>query len=63
MVAESQIVKTISDAGYNFDEAELSEKFNYTITKKEPLKLTPVNPLEQPKPGENPEEIPEEIKQ
>lgn len=32
---EAAIVKTISDAGYNFDEEELSEKFNYTIVRKE----------------------------
>jgi phage gp29-like protein len=38
---ESRIVKNISDAGYMIDEEELSEKFNYTISKKEipvPLK-------------------------
>jgi phage gp29-like protein len=37
LVNEAGIVKTISDAGYNFDEEELSEKFNYSLTKKEPL--------------------------
>lgn len=58
LVSEATIVKTISDAGYNFDESELSEKFSYTITKKEPLKLNPNNPLE--KDGE--EEMSEEEK-
>ena len=31
---ESEIIKNISAAGYDFDETELSEKFNYTLTKK-----------------------------
>lgn len=32
---EAEIVKTLSDAGYDFDEQELSEKFNWTVTKKQ----------------------------
>jgi phage gp29-like protein len=42
--SEALIVKTISDAGFDFDEVELSEKFNYTITKKKPLDLKPNEP-------------------
>jgi phage gp29-like protein len=38
---EADIVQKLSAAGYNFDEKELSEKFNYTITKKEALNLVP----------------------
>ncbi len=53
---ESRIVKTISDAGYDFDERELSEKFNWTLTKKKPLDLKQ-NPFDkEKKPGENPED-------
>ena len=33
---EADIVKILSDAGFKFDVDELSEKFNYTLTKKEP---------------------------
>ena len=44
LVQEATIVKTLSDAGYDFDQEELSEKFNYTLTKKEPLKLAPTEP-------------------
>jgi phage gp29-like protein len=32
---ESKIIKNLSDAGYDFDEVQLSEKFNYNILKKE----------------------------
>ncbi len=45
---ESVIVKNLSDAGYDFDETELSQTFNYTITKKQPLKLNPAQPAELP---------------
>jgi phage gp29-like protein len=38
---EAEIIKSLSEAGYNFDETELSEKFNYKITKKEALNLIP----------------------
>lgn len=41
LVKESEIVKNITDAGYDIDETELSEKFNYTIKKRQPLNLTP----------------------
>jgi phage gp29-like protein len=34
LARESVIVKNLSDAGYDFQEQELSEKFNYTIVKK-----------------------------
>ncbi len=47
--AESVIVKNLTDAGYDFDATELSEKFNYTISKKEapkPLEIKPANPAE-----------------
>jgi phage gp29-like protein len=47
---EADIIKTLSDAGFGFDEKELSEIFNYEITKKE------VNPIPtglQPKLDEN----------
>ena len=50
---EADIVTKLSGAGYSFDEKELSDKFNYTITKKEPLKLEPKE--EEPKPVEEPE--------
>jgi len=33
---EARIVNMLSDAGFDFDEQELSEKFNYTLTKKPP---------------------------
>jgi len=33
--SESEIVKTLSDAGFEFDEGELSEKFKWSIKKKE----------------------------
>lgn len=36
LVSESTIVKNLTDAGYDIDAEELSEKFFYTITKKEP---------------------------
>lgn len=32
---EASIIKTLTDAGFQFDEVELSEKFNYKIVKKE----------------------------
>ncbi len=38
---EAVIVKALTDAGYDFDENELSEKFNYTITKKQPKPVPP----------------------
>jgi phage gp29-like protein len=60
LAKESQIVKTVSDAGYDFDPTELSEKFSYTITKKEPLKLNPVNLLEKKPEGKTPEELEKE---
>jgi phage gp29-like protein len=44
---ESEIVKNICDAGFDIDPNELSEKFNYTITKKAPLQLNPLNPLDK----------------
>lgn len=53
LVAESQIVKNITDAGFDIDAQELSAKFNYTITKKKPLNLTPAKPEEKPE-GEEP---------
>ena len=34
LVQESAMIKNLTDAGYDFDEKELSEKFNYTLTKK-----------------------------
>ena len=43
---EATIVQTLSNAGYDFDEQELSDKFNYTITKKKPLELGPKKPGE-----------------
>jgi phage gp29-like protein len=46
LVSEATIVKTLSDAGFDFDEVEISEKFNYQLTKKKPLDLKP-NPLEK----------------
>jgi phage gp29-like protein len=50
---ESIIVKNLTDAGYDFDPVELSEVFNYTITKKEkpePLKLPAISaePVDEP---------------
>ena len=57
LVKESSIIKNISDAGYIFDPLELSEKFNYTITKKAipaPLKPNdPNSPLSKSKVDEN----------
>ena len=53
--SEALIVKTISDAGYDFDPVELSEKFNYQITKKQPLDLKP-NPLNKDKSNTNVDE-------
>lgn len=47
LVKEAQIIKSLSDAGYEFDETELSDKFNYQIKKKEKLDLTPANPLDK----------------
>jgi phage gp29-like protein len=44
--SEAVIIKTLADAGFDFDETELSEKFNYQIIKKKPLDLKP-NPLEK----------------
>jgi len=41
LLTESSIVKNLTDAGYDFDEKELSEKFNYTLKKKQPLELKP----------------------
>jgi len=56
LVRESQVVKNLTDAGYDFDPQELSEKFSYTITKKQPLKLALAKPeekpIEEPKPVE-----------
>jgi phage gp29-like protein len=58
--SEALIVKTLSDAGFEFDEVELSEKFNYQLTKKKALNLKP-NPLEKKPDGINPfEKKPEE---
>ena len=34
LVRESEIIRNLSSAGYDIDEKELSEKFNYTLTKK-----------------------------
>lgn len=48
---EAAIIKQLSDAGYEFDVAELSEKFNYILTKKQPLNLKPAI-----EPGKEPEE-------
>ena len=42
--AESRIIKSLSDSGYDIAEEELCEKFNYTITKKAPIKNTGINP-------------------
>jgi len=56
LVREATIVKTLSDAGYDFDQEELSEKFNYTLTKKEPLKLNPANPIDKKLDKLNPDE-------
>ena len=53
---EATIVKMLSDAGYDFDQEELSEKFNYTLTKKEPLKLNPANPIDKKLDKLNPDE-------
>jgi len=53
LLQESQIVKNLSEAGYDFDEQELSEKFNYTILKKAPVKVAPIpSPLLKPSPVE-----------
>lgn len=46
LVSESQIINNLSSAGYDVDEKELSEKFNYTVRKKQPLSL----PNNQPEP-------------
>lgn len=43
--SDARIVKTLTDAGFAFDAVELSEKFNWTITKKEALKLEPAKEL------------------
>ncbi len=48
LVKESTIIKNLSDAGYEADENELSEKFNYTLKKKE---VKPI--LAAPKVDEN----------
>jgi phage gp29-like protein len=46
---EALVVKTLTDAGYAFDVAELSETFNYTITEKEiPKALTQGLPPKEP---------------
>ena len=39
MSTEANIVRTLSAAGFDFDEKELSEKFQYTLKKKQPLQL------------------------
>ena len=63
LVSEATIIKTLSDAGFKFDVAELSEKFNYTLTEKEiPKQLAPFagKQIEEPaKPIEEPIEEPE----
>jgi phage gp29-like protein len=48
--SESEIIKNLAPY-FDFDETELSEKFNYQLTKKKPLDLKP-NPLDK-KPDEN----------
>jgi phage gp29-like protein len=58
LATESSIVKNLSDAGYDFDVEELSEKFNYDLTKKEaPKQLAP--PVDPTKPVEPPVELSE----
>ena len=47
LVKESEIVKNLSGCGYDFSEAELSEKFGYEITKKAAPKV-PAIPLIKP---------------
>lgn len=44
--SEATIVKTLSDAGFDFDEEELSEKFNYTLMKKVPKPAPIIAPTE-----------------
>lgn len=62
LAREAQIVQTLSNAGYDFDEGELSDKFNYTLTKKKPLNLGGNNPFGKPE-DQNPEQQkPEEEK-
>lgn len=53
---EAEIVKLLSEAGYEIPEDELSAKFNYTLTKKQPLNLTPTKPEELPIEPEETEE-------
>lgn len=45
LTVESSIVKNLSDAGYVFDETELSEKFNYTLQKKQAPSTIPAEPM------------------
>ena len=59
LLQEAEIVSKLSSAGYEIPEEELSAKFNYTITRKKPLNLTPANPL-KPEEEKKPEIEPKE---
>lgn len=37
---QSQVVKNLSDAGFDLDEGEIKDKFGYTVTKKEVVETT-----------------------
>jgi phage gp29-like protein len=52
LVQEAQIINSLSSAGYDFDEQELSDKFNYTLKRKQPLQLEPKKPTNEPEPVE-----------
>lgn len=55
LAQEATIVKTLGDAGFEFDPVEVSEKFNWTLTRKQPLQLAPAKP-ENTKESEDEEE-------
>ena len=57
---ESRIVQNLNGAGYDFDAEELSEKFNYTLVKKQPLNLAAQKP-EDAEPEAEESEEPEAI--
>ena len=55
LAGEAAIVKTLTDAGFEFDEQEISEKFNWTVTKKKQQEAPPSGP-EMPGGGPTPPE-------
>jgi phage gp29-like protein len=61
LLQEAEIVSKLSSAGYEIPDEELSAKFNYTITKKQPLELKPAEKPEGPMPEEKIKEVVEEF--